>query len=34
MAYFSCKMIDAERNYKIHDAELLAIVERFRHWRH
>ncbi len=27
-------MIDAERNYKIHNAELLAIVESFRHWRH
>ena len=34
MAYFSRKMIDAERNYEIHDAELLAIVESFRHWRH
>ncbi len=27
-------MIDAKRNYEIHDAELLAIVESFRHWRH
>ncbi len=27
VAYFSLKMIDAERNYEIHDAELLAIVE-------
>ncbi len=26
-------MIDAERNYKIYDAELVAIVESFRHWR-
>ncbi len=26
-------MIDAESNYEIHDAELLAIVESFRHWR-
>ena len=34
VAYFSRKMIDAERNYEIHDAELLAIVESFRHWRH
>ncbi len=34
MTYFSRKMIDAERNYKIHDAELLAIVESFCHWRH
>ncbi len=31
MAYFSRKMIDAERNYEIHDAKLLAIVESFRH---
>ena len=34
VAYFSRKMIDAERNYEVHDAELLAIVESFRHWRH
>ena len=34
VAYFSCKMIDAERNNKIHDVELLAIVENFRHLRH
>ncbi len=34
VAYFSRKMIDAERNYEIHDAELFAIVETFRHWRH
>ena len=27
-------MIDAKRNYKIQDAELLAIVESFYHWRH
>ncbi len=34
VAYFSRKMIDVERNYEIHDAELLAIVESFCHWRH
>ncbi len=34
MAYFLSKMIDAKRNYQIHDAELLAIVESFYHWRH
>ncbi len=34
VAYFSRKMIDAERNYEIHDAELFAIVESFCHWRH
>ncbi len=33
-AYFSRKMIDAEKNYEIHDAELLAIVESFCHWHH
>ncbi len=27
-------MIDVERNYKIHDTELFAIVESFCHWRH
>ena len=27
-------MIDTERNYQMHDAELFAIVESFRHWRH
>ena len=27
-------MIDNERNYKIHNAELLAIDESFRHWHH
>ena len=31
MAYFSRKMINVERNYKIHDFELLAIVESLRH---
>ncbi len=34
MAYFSRKMIDAERNYEIHDAELLIIVKSFCHWHH
>ncbi len=34
MAYFSRKMIDAESNYEIHDAELLAIFESFCHWRY
>ncbi len=32
MAYFSCKMIDGERNYEIHDSELLAIVDSFPHY--
>ncbi len=34
MVYFSRKMIHVEENYEIHDAELFAIVESFRHWRH
>ncbi len=34
VAYLSRKMINAKRNYEIHDAELLTIVESFRHWRH
>ncbi len=34
VAYFSRKMIDAKKNNKIHDAEHLAIVESFRHWRY
>ncbi len=34
VAYFSRKMIDVERNYKIHNAELLAIVESFHYCRH
>ena len=27
-------MLPAERNYEAHDAELLAIVEGFKPWRH
>jgi hypothetical protein len=34
IAYWSRKMIDAETRYETHDAELLAIVESFKHWRH
>ncbi len=34
VAYFSRKMIDAKRNYKIYYAELFAIIESFRHWRY
>jgi hypothetical protein len=33
MAYLSRKMALAELNYEVHDKELLAIVEAFRHWR-
>ena len=34
IAYYLRKMVPAERNYETHDAELLAIVEGFRTWRH
>ena len=34
VAYFSKKMILAETQYKMHNAELLAIVEAFKTWRH
>ena len=34
IAYYSHKMIPAEWNYKTHNAELLVIVEAFKHWRH
>jgi transposase InsO family protein len=34
IAYWSRKLDKAERNYETHDAELLAIVECFRIWRH
>ena len=33
VAYLSRKMTPAELNYEVHDKELLAIVEAFRHWR-
>lgn len=33
VAYLSRKMTPPELNYEIHDKELLAIVEAFRHWR-
>ena len=33
VAYYSRKMTGPELNYDVHDKELLAIVESFRHWR-
>jgi RNase H-like domain found in reverse transcriptase/Reverse transcriptase (RNA-dependent DNA polymerase)/Retroviral aspartyl protease len=33
IAFWSRKLTGAEINYEIHDSELLAIVESFRHWR-
>ncbi|KAH9270629.1 hypothetical protein BASA83_007236 [Batrachochytrium salamandrivorans] len=34
VAFYSRQMNDAERNYKIYDKELLAVVDSFKHWRH
>ena len=34
VAFWSRKMIPAETRYEVHDQELLAIVEAFKHWRH
>jgi len=33
-AFHSRKLHDAERNYKIQDKELLAILEACREWKH
>lgn len=34
IAYYSRSLTPAERNYHIHDKELLAIIEALQHWRH
>ncbi|GAB7357799.1 hypothetical protein MBLNU459_g0615t2 [Dothideomycetes sp. NU459] len=34
IAYWSRKMVPAERNYETYDGELLAIVCAFQQWRH
>ena len=34
VAYFSRKMISIETQYETHNAELLAIIEAFKTWRH
>ncbi|SNX88141.1 related to gag-pol protein [Melanopsichium pennsylvanicum] len=34
VAYYSRKMQPAERNYKIHNKELLAVVACLKQWRH
>ena len=34
VAFYSRKMIFTEHNYEMYNAELLAIVEVFKHWRH
>jgi hypothetical protein len=33
MAFHLRKMEPAENNYDIHDEELLAVVEAFKHWQ-
>ena len=33
VAFYSWKFTGSELNYKIHDKELLAIVEAFRQWK-
>ena len=33
ITFYSRKMSGAERNYEIHDSELLAIVAAFKEWR-
>jgi len=34
VAYFSKLLQPVERNYKIHDKELLAIIHSLKHFRH
>ena len=34
VAYRSSSMQEAERNYEIHDREMLAIIEALKDWRH
>jgi len=34
VTFHSRKLMPAEGNYDIHDKELLAIVDAFKHWRH
>ena len=34
VTFHSRKLNDAERNYEIHDKELLAILDAFKEWKH
>ena len=34
VAYYSKSLQPAERNYEIHDKELLAIIRALKHFRH
>jgi len=34
MAFYSKSLFSVERNYKIHDKEMLAIIRMLEEWRH
>src|SRR6266436_2494939 len=34
VAFYSCTLQSAERNYDMHNKELLAIFEAFKSWQH
>ena len=34
MAFLSKSLNETERNYKIHDKEMLAIIRGLENWRH
>ena len=34
VAYYSKSLSETERNYKIHDKEMLAIIRALDEWRH
>ena len=34
VAFYSSKLAKAERNYPVHEQELLAIIRALEHWRH
>ena len=34
VAFHSWTFKDAETNYDVHDKELMAIYDAFKHWRH
>ena len=34
MAYYSKSLSETERNYEIHDKEMLAIIRALEEWRH
>src|SRR5258707_2734494 len=34
VAFFSCSLQGAEKNYDTHDKELLAVFEAFKNWQH